>query len=68
MVCVYIDDIIISGKTPEEHLRNLNEVLQRLESAGLCLKKDNCSFCHPEVEYLGHTISAEGLVPSPSKI
>ena len=25
MVCVYIDDII-SGKTPEEHLHNLNEV------------------------------------------
>ena len=68
MVCVYIDDIIISGKTPEEHLHNLNEVLQRLESAGLRLKKEKCSFCCPEVDYLGHTISAEGLTPSPSKI
>ena len=35
MVCVYIDDIIVSGKTQEEHLHNLNEVLHHLQSAGL---------------------------------
>ena len=68
MVCVYIDNIIISGKILEEHLHNLNEILQSLESAGLRLKKEKCSFCCPEVNYLGHTISAEGLTPSPSKI
>ena len=68
MVCVYIDDIIISGKTLEEHLHNLNEVLQCLESAGLHLNKEKYSFCRPEVDYIGHTISAEGLTPSPSKI
>ena len=68
MMCVHVDDIIISGKTPEEHLHNLNEVLQCLESAGLHLKKEKCSFCHPEVDYLGHTISAKGLTPLPSKI
>ena len=68
MVCVYIDDILVSGKTPEEHLYNLNEVLHRLESAGLHLKKEKCSFCLPEVNYLGHTISEKGLKPSPAKI
>ena len=68
MVCVYIDDIIVSGKTPEEHLYNLNEVLQRLESAGLHLKQEKCSFCLPEVDYLGHTISAKGLKPSLAKV
>ena len=45
MVCVYIDDIIILGKTPEEYLlHNLNEVLQYLESVGLCLKKRSVHF------------------------
>ena len=68
MVCAYIDDILVSGKTPEEHLHNLNEVLQRLKLAGLHLKKEKCSFCLPEVDYLGHTISAKGLRPSSSKI
>ena len=66
-MCVYIDDILVTGKTPEEHLHNLNEVLQCLESAGLHIKKEKCSFCLPEVDYLGHTISAEGLTPSRSK-
>jgi len=31
MVCVYLDDIFISGKTDQEHSSNLNEVLTRLE-------------------------------------
>ena len=39
-----------------------------MESAGLHLKKEKCSFCLPEVDYLGHTIGAKGLKPSPSKI
>ena len=68
MVCAYIDDILVSGKKPEEHLHNLNEVLQCLKLAGLYLKKEKCSFCLPEVDYLGHTISAKGLRPSSSKI
>ena len=67
MVCVYLDDILVSGKTQQEHLANLNEVLTRLESAGLRLKKEKCTFCKPEVHYLGHIISASGLKPSPAK-
>ena len=47
MVCVYIHDIIVSGKTPEEHLYNLNEVLHRLESAGLHLRKRRKVFILP---------------------
>jgi len=68
MVCVYLDDILILGKTDQEHLANLNEVLTRLESAGLRLKKEKCSFCESRVTYLGHIISAEGLKPSPYKL
>ena len=67
MVCMYLDDILVSGKTQQEHLANLNEVLTRLESAGLRLKKEKCTFCKPEVPDLGHIISASGLKPSPAK-
>ena len=38
-VFVYIDDILVTGASEEEHLHNLNEVLTRLETAGMCLKK-----------------------------
>ena len=68
MVVVYIDDILVAGKSQEEHLANLVEVLQRLEDAGMRLKEEKCSFCLPEVEYLGHSISAEGLRPSVTKV
>jgi len=56
--------------TEQEHLDNLDEVLHCLESAGLRLKREKCSFCVSEVDYLGHTImiSADGLRPSSSKI
>ena len=63
-ICVYIDDILITGTSEEEHLKNLSEVLLRLENTGLHLKKDKCSFMLPEVHYLGHKISAKGSDPS----
>ena len=43
-VAVYIDDILITGRSEEEHLRVLDEVLQRLEKAGMRLKKSKCTF------------------------
>jgi hypothetical protein len=67
-VCVYIDDIIVTGKTDEEHLRNLNEVLNRLEKAGMRLKEEKCKYMVPEIEYLSHKINREGLQPSDSKV
>ena len=67
-VCVYIDDIQVTGKSEEEHLQTVDEVLLRLEAAGLRLKRDKCTFMLPSVEYLGHTISAEGLQPTTEKV
>lgn len=64
-VCIYVDDILVSGKTPEEHLRNL---LKHLEEAGLRLKRSKCLFMIPSVEYLGYQISANGLQPTSEKI
>ena len=54
MVVCRVDDILASGKTDKEHLRNLSEVLTRLESAGLRLKLAKCNFMQPSVEYLGY--------------
>ena len=67
-VCVYLDDILVTGNTDDEHLRTLEEVLGRLEAAGLRLKRNKCAFMLPSVEYLGHTISADGLRPSQKKV
>ncbi len=42
-VVVYIDDILVSGNGEAGHLEKLDEVLTRLEDAGLRLKQDKCS-------------------------
>ena len=67
-VCVYIDDILVTGKSTEEHLKNLEEVLSRLRNAGIRLKKSKCAFLLPQVEYLGHQISEKGLQPTTQKL
>ena len=67
-VCVYIDDILVTGATEEEHLANLAQVLQRLESTGMRLKQEKCAFLLKSVSYLGHVISTEGLHTSDSKV
>ena len=66
--CVYLDDILITGNTVEEHLKNLNEVLRRLQTAGLRLKSRKCLFMAPSVEYIGHVIDSSGLHPTKAKV
>ena len=68
MVECTIDDIIISGHNDEEHLHHLEEVLTRLEKAGLRLNPQKCKFLANTVQYCGHTISKEGIHTMPSKV
>ena len=67
-VTVYIDDILVTGKTEEEHLRTLDEVLTPLENAGMRLKREKCMFMADEVISLGHRISKEGIQPTDDKV
>ena len=67
-VVVYIDDILITGATEQEHLQTLEEVLSRLEKAGLHARKCKCRFMVPSVDYLGYRIDKEGLHPLPDKV
>ena len=48
---MYIDDILVTGATEGEHLRNLAQVLERLESAGMRVK---WKFMLASVTYLGY--------------
>ncbi|GBM93813.1 Retrovirus-related Pol polyprotein from transposon 297 [Araneus ventricosus] len=58
---VNLDDIIIVGRTFEEHLNNIRKVFQRLQTANLMLSPKKCRFFRKEVSYLGHIISADGV-------
>ena len=65
---VYLDDIIIFSRTFQEHLSRLESVLSRLRTGGLKLKVKKCTFCAPQVEYLGHIVSKDGLRPDESTV
>ena len=67
-VSVYLDDILITGSTMDEHLQNLEAVLGRLHDAGLHLNQDKCTFMQPKIEYLGHVIDEQGRHPTEEKI
>ena len=63
---VYIDDIIIFSKTFKEHISDIENVLERLLVAGLKIKPSKCDFAKKSVTFLGHLVSAEGILPDPS--
>ena len=65
---VYLDDIIVFGKNPEEILERLRAVFQRLREAGLKLKPSKCIFFKKEVGYLGHVVSEQGIAADPKKL
>ena len=60
-MCVYLDDILVTGETEEQHIATLGKVLGRLNEAGMRLKQSKYAFLLPAVEYLGRHILAEGL-------
>ena len=64
---VYLDDIIVLGRTFTEHLSNLGSVFSRIRDAGLKIKPEKCSFLKEKVKYLGHIVSNEGIAADPEK-
>lgn len=65
---VYIDDIIIFGETFQEHMKNLETILETLKSANFRIQPDKSEFLKKEVEFLGFIVSHNGLKPNCKKI
>jgi len=65
---LFIDDILISSKTPEKHEDHLRIVLQKLRDERLYAKFSKCEFWIGRISFLGHVISKEGITIDPKKI
>ncbi|KFD66196.1 hypothetical protein M514_21483 [Trichuris suis] len=63
----YLDDVIMTGTTDEEHYDTLEMVFSRLLEYGFRIRREKCKFYADEVEYLGHIVGATGLRADPRK-
>ena len=65
---VILDDMIVTGKTDQEHLENFEMVFQRLSENGLKANVEKCKFFKEKVTFCGHEIDRNGLHKTQSKI
>ena len=68
LVLVYLDDILVYSRTPDEHVTHVKEVLDILRNNKLFAKMKKCQFMTSELLYLGHVIGEHGVKPDPAKI
>ncbi|PIO55445.1 hypothetical protein TELCIR_23168 [Teladorsagia circumcincta] len=64
----YLDDIIVTGTTIDEHNTRLKALFQRIHEYGFRVRLEKCSFLQTGICYLGFIINADGRRPDPSKI
>ena len=62
------DDILVANQSPEEHKRHLRALFDRLQAHGLVIKLEKCQFGVPEIDFLGHRVHKDGILPLPSKV
>jgi hypothetical protein len=66
-VLIYLDDICIVSRSPEEHLIHIELVLQKLEQYRLSANWKKCQFGQTHLDFLGHVIGADGIRVDPKK-
>jgi hypothetical protein len=62
----YLDDICVAGVTKQEAKSRLVQVLESLSQYGVKLNLEKCQFVQQQVEYVGHSLSGAGVLPTPS--
>uniref|UniRef100_A0A3P9IHF7 Reverse transcriptase n=1 Tax=Oryzias latipes TaxID=8090 RepID=A0A3P9IHF7_ORYLA len=67
-VFVYLDDILIYSKNPEQHSDHVRLVLQRLSENQLFVKAEKCQFHATTIPFLGYIFEAGSIRPDPAKI
>ena len=65
---IYLDDVIVFSRTPEEHLLRLRVVFEKLKQVGLNLKPLKCELFRQVLIYLGHVVSKDGIQTDSKKV
>lgn len=67
-VFVYLDDILVASRNETEHLQHLRELFSRLEKHGLIINLKKCEFGKESINFLGHNVDSNGIVPLEAKV
>lgn len=67
-VIVYIDDIVVFGRSKQEHDERLKKVMERLRANNATLNAEKCLYGVREVEILGFCVNGKGIRPAQSKV
>ncbi|RWS24392.1 uncharacterized protein B4U80_01971, partial [Leptotrombidium deliense] len=67
-VANFVDDIVPSGKTEQEHLENLRKVFEVMRKNGVHANKKKCKFGVSRISYIGHDFVPGGVMPSVEKV
>ena len=63
-----MDDILIYSKTAEEYVPHVKAVFEHLAANNWHVKEKKCVMILPEVEFLGHLVSAAGVKVAVDKV
>ena len=64
----YLDDLIVVGRTRDEHDRTLCALLRRLSEHGLVVNESKCVWAVQSLVFLGHRVSVDGVSPAEQKV
>lgn len=67
-IIVYLDDVLVFGRTSKEHDENLRKLLERLKELNFRVNEKKSQYRVHSVEFLGHTLTVEGLKPTNEKL
>ncbi|KII71861.1 Transposon Ty3-G Gag-Pol polyprotein [Thelohanellus kitauei] len=67
-VYVYLDDILVFSNSHHEHIRHIRLIFERLSNSGLVINVEKCKFGLPSIDFLGYSVSREGIRPLLEKI
>ena len=67
-VFVFVDDVIISSRNLEEHVKHLEILFQRFQKYGIRLSLHKCEFAKTKINFLGYQLSKDGIRPTEEKV